>query len=166
MLFRSDDGGGVPGAIIAQTAWYTIVAGDIFTGFVTLQFAAPVALAPGDYYAAIRTDDNITIIMKDQPPIVDLWINDISNGGDGTGWYFAPYVAFIRLNLQYTPDNDDLALNTVEYYSSIPEGQIVPIAFAGRVANNGANAQTNVVLSRSEERRVGKECRSRLSPYP
>src|SRR2546429_71206 len=35
----------------------------------------------------------------------------------------------------------------------------------GKVWRNGANEATTFVTTRSEERRVGKECRSRWSPY-
>src|SRR5689334_24477387 len=34
-----------------------------------------------------------------------------------------------------------------------------------RPANEGATSQVQSLLGRSEERRVGKECRSRWSPY-
>ena len=33
------------------------------------------------------------------------------------------------------------------------------------VSNNKANTYSSVITVRSEERRVGKECRSRWSPY-
>ena len=44
---------------------------------------------------------------------------------------------------------------------------IAPPTVSVRATYTGANAQTvlNSVIARSEERRVGKECRSRWSPY-
>ena len=33
------------------------------------------------------------------------------------------------------------------------------------LSNNGKHGKLDIVFSRSEERRVGKECRSRWSPY-
>ena len=73
------------------------------------------------------------------------------------------------LNQSYNPDNT--TINTSKYsggYTRNPDanGEDVLIAYF----NNGAldlstNKHFNFKLYRSEERRVGKECRSRWSPY-
>ena len=47
---------------------------------------------------------------------------------------------------------------TMEYYSTIKKNKIMPFAATWMDLEI-------VILSRSEERRVGKECRSRWSPY-
>ena len=44
-------------------------------------------------------------------------------------------------------------------------GQKAGYMIEGRIAETRTNVEKRYVRSRSEERRVGKECRSRWSPY-
>ena len=46
---------------------------------------------------------------------------------------------------------------TMEYYSAITKNEIMPFVATWM--------DLEIVIMRSEERRVGKECRSRWSPY-
>ena len=53
-------------------------------------------------------------------------------------------------------------------YLEVPEftGENVPVAVATRVMKKDQQfIRQGIILGRSEERRVGKECRSRWSPY-
>ena len=58
--------------------------------------------------------------------------------------------------------NETIALKGWEAPTPIQE-QVIPEALKGRDVLGGAATGTG--KSRSEERRVGKECRSRWSPY-
>ena len=53
-------------------------------------------------------------------------------------------------------DKEDVS--GMEYYSAIKKHEIMPFAAIWMDLEI-------IILSRSEERRVGKECRSRWSPY-
>ena len=64
-----------------------------------------------------------------------------------------------------------LALVTKEVYSSLFIGIVIGGLFYGNIFQQGFSFEKSVLhifedgLVRSEERRVGKECRSRWSPY-
>ncbi|MFH1320450.1 MAG: M43 family zinc metalloprotease, partial [Bacteroidota bacterium] len=144
-----DDDAGWPNIAIGQTALYTVQAGDIFTGFVTIPFTSPVSLTPGSYYAALEetdSEDEMTMILEDNTPDYTSFLYDATDGGDGAGWYYIGYVSYIRLNFAYTPPPNDLALEGVGFteYSLTPLSQVFPITFYGLVANNGGDNQTNV----------------------
>src|SRR5256885_6926959 len=63
------------------------------------------------------------------------------------------------------PNDPRVALGCYEQrYRSIVAGQGVAAAFAALKTGYGADPEMQR-LCRSEERRVGKECRSRWSPY-
>src|SRR2546422_11023473 len=61
----------------------------------------------------------------------------------------------------------DLAADVAAVIQAVGDGQaiIVGHAFGNRVARMTATDHPRLVKKRSEERRVGKECRSRWSPY-
>ena len=58
---------------------------------------------------------------------------------------------------------------TMEYHSSIKKIEIMPFTAAWMdleiIILSGVKSDRERQISRSEERRVGKECRSRWSPY-
>ena len=59
---------------------------------------------------------------------------------------------------------------TVEYYSAIKKGEIMPFAATWMkldimILSEVSQKEKDKYHMRSEERRVGKECRSRWSPY-
>ena len=64
--------------------------------------------------------------------------------------------------------------HTMEYYSAIKKNEIMPfvatwmdleIIILSKVSQKEKDKYHRISLIRSEERRVGKECRSRWSPY-
>ena len=60
--------------------------------------------------------------------------------------------------------------HTLEYYSAIKENEILPSAatwmdLEGIMLSEISQTEKDKYCMRSEERRVGKECRSRWSPY-
>src|SRR3712207_9035805 len=70
-----------------------------------------------------------------------------------------PYLFLDEVNTLSSDKNASFECCEAEYFVAVSNGETV-----GRVAciiNHRANEQWN----RSEERRVGKECRSRWSPY-
>ena len=49
-----------------------------------------------------------------------------------------------------------------EFIEALGRGENIPLTYVSRTSSGGF---IEVLLTRSEERRVGKECRSRWSPY-
>jgi len=66
--------------------------------------------------------------------------------------------------LEVSPDPDAELLAGYRVYESALEGILTPKQLA-TYAESIRHTQTVRVFDRSEERRVGKECRSRWSPY-
>ena len=69
-------------------------------------------------------------------------------------------------DIPYLPDGTpvDVVLNPLGVPSRMNLGQVLETIMGFVAVHNGWHVATPVVL-RSEERRVGKECRSRWSPY-
>ena len=97
--------------------------------------------------------------------------NSLTNGTDCSGFVKGVYAAF-GINLPRT-SSEQRSVGYAVSLSEIQPGDIV--CYSGHVGiyagNNtlihASNEKTGITLTspRSEERRVGKECRSRWSPY-
>src|SRR2546430_2950248 len=67
--------------------------------------------------------------------------------------------------LQVTVSTSGADLPANGYTVSVDSGAGQPVSVNGKVSLAGLTAGSHSVSLRSEERRVGKECRSRWSPY-
>ncbi|MBW8051557.1 MAG: PKD domain-containing protein [Cytophagales bacterium] len=145
---------GLPNTLLGASSNYTLTSGDMPSAILTLPInGGPLVLAAGTYFVALEAfnapSDSLFGVYSDNIYTPNTTFASINGGAfnnlENLGGFQLAFV--IRPNFVYTPYNNDLAINTVPYYSSIPESQVVPITFEGRVANNGANAQSNVVLN-------------------
>ena len=99
-----------------------------------------------------------TCLEKQIGKIVEAYVDDVV--------VKTRHVETLIDDLRLTFDNlrtYDIKLNPDKYIFGVPSGKLLGFI----VSNRGieANPEKIRALSRSEERRVGKECRSRWSPY-
>src|SRR2546430_3514488 len=94
-------------------------------------------------------------------------------------FFFSSRRRHTRFDCDWSSDvcSSDLSLASIAYSIPLPvfarenETMLVPIArfsiliSSQPVGTCGSNTTVLLIASRSEERRVGKECRSRWSPY-
>src|ERR1043166_122565 len=103
--------------------------------------------------------------------ILSLAAMSVDNRANGTNTYAAPNTKTFNSDRTQKPKGDEL---------TEPFSQTYPLTATGRVHIENINGDVHVnvwdqnsvkvdavkrAYSRSEERRVGKECRSRWSPY-
>ncbi|MBW8049745.1 MAG: T9SS type A sorting domain-containing protein [Cytophagales bacterium] len=145
---------GLPNTLLGASSNYTLTSGDMPSAILTLPInGGPLVLAAGTYFVALEAfnapSDSLFGVYSDNIYTPNTTFASINGGAfnnlENLGGFQLAFV--IRPNFVYTPYNNDVALNTVDYYSSIPESQIDSIFFEGRCANNGADPQNNVILS-------------------
>ena len=71
----------------------------------------------------------------------------------------------IKTTYSVSYQTEDLVRNTVKAISSMEKIEPLKVAYAEALLEVEKKRVTATQLGRSEERRVGKECRSRWSPY-
>src|SRR3712207_3179713 len=93
-------------------------------------------------------------------PGTDLTVSDLCLGGNVFGWTADEPTSFALLDrfVDATPSTQGPFVDTAESYGRGASEEILGNWMAER-------GQRDRMVVRSEERRVGKECRSRWSPY-
>src|SRR5260221_7060308 len=92
------------------------------------------------------------------------WSSDVCSSDLLEALRHRPYQSIIEINREGKTVFTHATQGHTYHARKLPDGHYVWIDACGEIAEVDANGKL-IAKSRSEERRVGKECRSRWSPY-
>ena len=121
----------------------------------TLQKAESIASDMNRYF---KKDIFLPVLLADYEKLYDEYNDE-------------KFVVFQSTSIGLAPHNEDVVIDDSRFYELIDVGidliyNPFETKFMRLCRENGAKAYNGLrMLLRSEERRVGKECRSRWSPY-